>query len=687
RPDRRLYRLGGTALRAGQGTGRRAASHRRYAPGASFRPAGARLGQRHISSDARSLRDIGRADQDGNYLWVKANPTFEGLRQIIYEPTQRISVGPQKPEEKKPYFAIDKVRFLDNTGGGKFGSDALEVNQNLTTIIGGKSTGKSLLLYYMAKTINRGEVDSRMLAGDLAITYDFDDSPDFNFEVLWRDGQRTLLKTVEVAGAEESKQRKILYIPQRYLNTLSESKMESREALNEFVLNVILQDADIRTKYEETEREIKAAAKTIPAAIGELFSDREDIKKTEEELKQAGDEKGVATYIKTLQGQIDDIKVKSGFADEQLKQYGTLAAREKEISTQISNLAEDRKTIVNFRADLVSKVEGVRSTANECEGYLNDPDVKVKFKAEFGVIDSFEPSVKVAVSGIVAAITEKENKLNQELNKIKATLAPLLAKVRLQKDLQDKTTAIQKEQQKLNEIAIKKNTLKAKRTALKKKTDTVVDAYKQIAAKYDALRNEFKTFENKFGDIALGVLVSFNEDAFNAGVVREYLNRRDLKKAVAEANWGDESAYKYDQQKHLATIATIFEGLLSGNISTVKNRPVRDAVEKLLVNYFYLDFRIYYKDDALDKMSPGKKGLVLLRLLINLSNEEWPILLDQPEDDLDNRSVYDDLVVFLKEKKIQRQIVVVTHNPNLVVGADAEEVGSRQPRWTGSRQR
>src|SRR6185369_6647333 len=56
-----------------------------------------------------------------------------------------------------------------------------------------------------------------------------------------------------------------------------------------------------------------------------------------------------------------------------------------------------------------------------------------------------------------------------------------------------------------------------------------------------------------------------------------------------------------------------------------------------------------------------------------LNNEEWPILLDQPEDDLDNRSVYEDLVTFLKKKKIQRQIIIVTHNPNLVVGADAEE--------------
>ncbi len=64
----------------------------------------------------------------------------------------------------------------------------------------------------------------------------------------------------------------------------------------------------------------------------------------------------------------------------------------------------------------------------------------------------------------------------------------------------------------------------------------------------------------------------------------------------------------------------------------------------------------------------------MLRLLIDLSDEEWPILLDQPEDDLDNRSVYNDLVSYIKKKKKRRQIIIVTHNPNLTVGADAEEV-------------
>lgn len=73
-------------------------------------------------------------------------------------------------------------------------------------------------------------------------------------------------------------------------------------------------------------------------------------------------------------------------------------------------------------------------------------------------------------------------------------------------------------------------------------------------------------------------------------------------------------------------------------------------------------------------MSPGKRGIVVLKLLLHLSNSKDPILIDQPEDNLDNRTIYEELNSFIKEKKSLRQIIMVTHNANLVVSTDAEEV-------------
>jgi ABC-type dipeptide/oligopeptide/nickel transport system ATPase component len=74
----------------------------------------------------------------------------------------------------------------------------------------------------------------------------------------------------------------------------------------------------------------------------------------------------------------------------------------------------------------------------------------------------------------------------------------------------------------------------------------------------------------------------------------------------------------------------------------------------------------------IEQGSPGQKTAAILAFL--LSNGETPILLDQPEDDLDNHLIYDLIVQQIREKKRTRQIIVATHNPNIVVNGDAEMV-------------
>lgn len=81
-----------------------------------------------------------------------------------------------------------------------------------------------------------------------------------------------------------------------------------------------------------------------------------------------------------------------------------------------------------------------------------------------------------------------------------------------------------------------------------------------------------------------------------------------------------------------------------------------------------------YDGDYFDKMSQGKKAFVILNLILEFSDDKKPVIIDQPEDSLDNRAIYKDLTEYLKRKKKQRQIIIVTHNPNVVVGADAENI-------------
>lgn len=112
------------------------------------------------------------------------------------------------------------------------------------------------------------------------------------------------------------------------------------------------------------------------------------------------------------------------------------------------------------------------------------------------------------------------------------------------------------------------------------------------------------------------------------------------------------------------------------NELTFKNGyDIQSFVSKLLAEcWFDLTLNVEYDGDNLRDMSPGKRSFVILKLLLDFSDKKCPILIDQPEDNLDNRAIYNELVKYIKKKKRERQIILVTHNPNIVVGADSEEI-------------
>ena len=102
---------------------------------------------------------------------------------------------------------------------------------------------------------------------------------------------------------------------------------------------------------------------------------------------------------------------------------------------------------------------------------------------------------------------------------------------------------------------------------------------------------------------------------------------------------------------------------------------------------FYADVDLWFPEDRLqvfyrqegednlkpiDEASPGQKTAALLAVILQLGTQ--PLILDQPEDDLDNLLIYDLIVRTLRKVKTQRQVIVVTHNANIVVNADAEQV-------------
>lgn len=92
------------------------------------------------------------------------------------------------------------------------------------------------------------------------------------------------------------------------------------------------------------------------------------------------------------------------------------------------------------------------------------------------------------------------------------------------------------------------------------------------------------------------------------------------------------------------------------------------------LEFLNAELRLVYNNRPLQTLSAGEKGLVLLIFYLGLSHKESPLVIDQPEDNLDNQSIFKHLVPYLRYAKTQRQIIVVTHNPNIAIAADAEQV-------------
>lgn len=86
-------------------------------------------------------------------------------------------------------------------------------------------------------------------------------------------------------------------------------------------------------------------------------------------------------------------------------------------------------------------------------------------------------------------------------------------------------------------------------------------------------------------------------------------------------------------------------------------------------------YGIDYDGVDIRKLSPGTRGIVLLLLYLGLDNEDdRPLIIDQPEENLDPKSIYDELVGLFIQAKQKRQVIIVTHNANLVVNTEADQI-------------
>jgi len=252
-------------------------------------------------SDAHYFSGSTQKDRIGNcFTWIKAEATFDGLKQILFEPETRISVSETNPDKKAPYQVIESIRF---TNAGKiFTDNDIQLGSYLNSIIGGKSTGKSLLAGLIVKSADILEYQRRSPpksgGGHIDnLAWLHTEIPDLDFEVKWKDGAITSLKNAE--------SRKVTYFSQHYLNSNVNDHGVGNKELNKIIRVVLAQNENYRRAFDAYRGGLQTLDGEIANAATIFENALRDLREARHRTGEKGKSADVRANIAKLQGEFD----------------------------------------------------------------------------------------------------------------------------------------------------------------------------------------------------------------------------------------------------------------------------------------------------------------------------------------------------------------------------------------------
>lgn len=713
-------------------------------------------------SDAHCESELFNPDKN-RFCWIKADPTFEGLKQIVYEPENRVYIG-EKPivldkitDNATKY--IDRLKINqtdDHTGDTWFKNIDIKFNRELVAIVGNKGSGKSSIadiLGLVGDTNIEHEHFSflhknKFLKGGLANK--------FNAQIIWQSGGKS--DDINLANiSENDKPEAVRYIPQNYFEQLTNDLevVKFQKTLEKIIFGYIPDEEKLghynfdeleKYKTENINREIKNQKNKITNLNAEIIN---------------LENKAHPNYLKKIKGFIEE-------KDREIQTQKDLLKTLPNISNP--NEGQNSEEVIQKNNEFVEKTQKLTELQDKLKEQTSKKikintkfealkKIKVKIKHQEGLFNEFLESNEQEVANYELDI-RKILKLSTDYSSIDKLIDDTQKELReIIPFLKSVEEIIQAKQQENNksivwEIAVLEkeiNTvvraLSAEQQAFQKNEQKKKDikiAIQKLTGHFDNPENETLNFykkERQFIERDLSIqleqerqsrvgisLEIFNEkseilelyNSFKDEVDSQILKNIDLLDDYdikIDSSFNLKNSFFNDFLKHINQnkkgsfygkdegkekiknilensdlnnkddIKTILENVIK-HLETdkreakEKNRNISEQIKNVgefynfLFSLDYLETKYELKlgDKTLNKLSPGERGALLLIFYLIIDKEIIPLIIDQPEDNLDNESVYNMLSKFIKKAKQNRQIIIVTHNPNLAVGADAEQV-------------
>ncbi|MCD9523740.1 hypothetical protein GLP14_13030 [Photobacterium carnosum] len=639
------------------------------------------------NSSKHGLNGIGK-----QYTWIKMdeNPSLEGIRQALNSPKFRVKTYYESPSLpfSEPELWFEKITISDSKINNKNSDIELNFNPQMNTIIGGRGSGKSSILQFIRGVFNK-KVEIEHLDDiykEHASFYKRYNNKDKKGVIapstvisitMVRNG---IKYTVKASKITDSSNQQI-----EILKHLSNNKFES--ITDENFIDFFSFDQYSQKQIYEISKNTNSLRSYIDRAINEISEVDEIVLEKENEYIKISSE---IKYINDLVNSKAKLLTEDKDLEEQLNELE---------KSDIQELLTEKKYLYNKKSSLDDYCQSIKNYHDKIEVFFDklqkpvcSAEIELLNEDIFTIINNVSGELDVQINNI------KESVLN--IGGVNRKLISSIESLSLINDIEKNENKIEEECVRLgggtDDILIKFNTINRMRSKIKEKVLSIDQKNKkldELTTKLDEIKKEHLKAINKKTELRIFFIESNIIDEKIKIEIKSFRDKADfvykLRSIIQKETGFDEEIEKF--------VDFIFNGKVSIKLQEFKRKfklykenktwfggRFYNVLCKLNDNQFYKvellypddDINVQYKPNdsspfkSLSVASAGQKTTAILTFI--LSYGEKPLLLDQPEDDLDNRLVYDLIVDRLRKAKEKRQIIVVTHNANIPVNGDSE---------------
>ncbi|MXW33431.1 MAG: AAA family ATPase [Rhodothermaceae bacterium] len=657
-------------------------------------------------SDAGTYEQIGR-----RFSWLKMEtPDVEGIRLALLDPESRL----RRMEDSLPSLSYTHLKRITVKGTDYFEDIEIPLSPCLTTFIGGRGSGKSTLVEYIRYVLDRNRsedlpdqsIDVRETVQPTILSNkeerDFGHTkgtllPDHQITVDLATGERVYqirrnqsgIRIIQDTDQEKSKSiqldiRSLLaprILSQRQIAQIALDPASQRHELDALIESDLLRD------IKEDQKTLRKTLRKLQLTRKQLIESRSRVPEVITELQKISDQ---ISFIerdgrREVFAHFDEMKQQHMWLDDALKEIKSLAGELMDSAEEIEKLGEEgyelpalitENTWINTVADRIRKTRNSTVVAlreqNRALLALRDQihsERKKNWQPEYDQArqkyDTLMEEIKNR--GLMPTNHEQLLQRRRQLERERDSLQTIESELeRVENKIRDAQAGL--------EAAYKKR-FKARQEQAQALKELDADVRLKILAFRD--RNDFEPKrEQWFGGAGLQerdwrILCDYIFEIEGNVPIRLHKLLRALRADIYSSAQLGKAIDATDSK----VVSLLQQNNLTGNFFnalTRKDRIRLDEMEQFLPEDL-VQTQVRANDGSfktIESGSIGEKSTAVLSLLLSAGDQ--PIIIDQPEDDLDNQYVYNVVVDLVRRRKFGRQIIIATHNANIPVNGDAE---------------